>query len=542
MKNRIYIVAVFSLFLFLETNAQENEYGSPIWGVVKQSSPIVKTTHGLIKGENRDGVAVFRGIPYGGNCDGKMRFKAPVPAEDWRGVRDCTRNGPYAIQIGGCVVGKSKRGMYYGGGHPELFGVEDEKQSENCLVLNVVTPGLDKTKRPVVVYFHGGGFSVGNGSMVIGSNEWAREENIVVVGVNHRLNVFGYLYLGAFDKTYASSGVAGILDLILSLHWVRDNIALFGGNPDNVTIMGESGGGMKVSTLMAMEKAHGLFNKAIVESGSNLVGHLSKEEATANTKELLKNLGIDENDWRKILDIPSSVLLKAMKKNLDAYFPVGDDVNLKYQKSDNYIASEISKDIPLLVGSSEDELGSFMPFGRLGVTWENLRDKLLLDDKGGVANRCINTRNVDKVIDTFKRLNDKGDNAEHTYVKIESMEHFLGGGAFLQAQAKAIQAQANVYHYLIRYDTPIPTQTSMRCSWHTADLPLQMRIVYYPESEKISRMMSHSWAAFIRTGNPSTENLKWPAFTKNEPNVMVIDTDSRIEKDPTKELRESFSY
>lgn len=299
---------------------------------------------------------------------------------------------------------------------------------------------------------------------------------------------------------------------------------------------------MKVSTLMAMEKAHGLFNKAIVESGSNLVGHLSKEEATANTKELLKNLGIGENDWRKILDIPSSVLLKAMKKDLDAYFPVGDDVNLKYQKNDNYTAPEISKDIPLLVGSSEDELGSFMPFGRLGVTWENLRDKLLLDDKGGVANRCINIRNVDKVISTFKRLNDKGDNAEHTYVKIESMEHFLGGGAFLQAQAKAAQAQTNVYHYLIRYDTPIPTQTGMKCSWHTADLPLQMRIVYYPESEKVSRMMAHSWAAFIRTGNPSTENLKWPAFTKKEPNVMVIDTDSRIEKDPTKELRESFLY
>src|SRR5574344_1628281 len=196
MKKELCIIVSLA-FILGEMNAQKKEYGKPVWGIVKENSPIVKTTHGLVKGENRKGVAIFRGIPYGGNCDGNMRFKQPNPANNWTGIKDCTKNGAYAVQMGGSVVGKSKRGLYYAGGKPELFGVDEEKQNENCLNLNVVTPGIDKVKRPVVVYFHGGGFSVGNGSMVNGSDEWAREENIVVVGVNHRLNVFGFLYLGA---------------------------------------------------------------------------------------------------------------------------------------------------------------------------------------------------------------------------------------------------------------------------------------------------------------------------------------------------------
>lgn len=275
------------------------KYGEAVWGNVEEQHPVVRTSHGKVMGENRDGVGIFRGIPYGGDCGGRNRFLPPVPAKDWEGVRDCTKNGYYAVQNGTSISGSQGFGPYFSGGHPELFGVAEEEQNENCLVLNVLTPGLDAEKRPVVVYIHGGGFATGSGTLVIGADKWVREEDIVLVGINHRLNVFGYLYLGAFDKKYADSGMAGMLDLVLALEWVRDNIGSFGGDPSKVTIMGESGGSMKVSTLMAMEKAKGLFRAAICESGSAPVGCLSKEEAAKTAESVLKKLHIKDEEWKK---------------------------------------------------------------------------------------------------------------------------------------------------------------------------------------------------------------------------------------------------
>ena len=174
------------------------------------------TRLGQVRGEGREGVAVFRGIPYGADCGGARRFLPPLPAQPWQGVRDCTRNGPYAVQFGVSISGSEGFGPYFSGGHPERFGVAEERQGEDCLVLNVVTPGLTG-KRPVVVYLHGGGFASGSGTLVLGADAWAREEDLVVVGVNHRLNVFGYLYLGGLDDRYAESGMAGMLDLVLAL-------------------------------------------------------------------------------------------------------------------------------------------------------------------------------------------------------------------------------------------------------------------------------------------------------------------------------------
>ena len=168
-----------------------------------------------------------------------------------------------------------------------------EEQGENCLVLNVLTPGTDDKKRPVLIYIHGGGFTTNSGSILTGGDKLVREQNIVAVSVNHRLNAFGFLYLGDLDPKYKDSGMTGMLDLVLALHWVQDNIAFFGGDPSRVTLMGESGGGMKISTLLAMKEAKGLFAQAIIESGSNVVGTYIRGQATQDALAFLKRAGVD---------------------------------------------------------------------------------------------------------------------------------------------------------------------------------------------------------------------------------------------------------
>ena len=333
-----------------------SKYGKPIYGTVTELNPVVTTRHGLVLGESRDGVAIFRGIPYGANCGGARRWLPPLPAENWDGIRDCTKDINIAVQLTNTIPATSPAGMYFCGGKPERIRFEDQTQSEDCLVLNVLTPGIDHKKRPVLVYIHGGGYASGSGSLVLGADELAKEEDLVLVGVNHRLNVFGYLYLGAFNEKYAESGTAGMLDLVLALEWVRDNIERFGGDPDKVTIMGESGGGMKVSTLMAMEKAQGLFRHAIVESGSAPVGTISKEKAAEVARLVLEKLGLKPSELDKVTEIPARAIYDAAMSISEVqgalgFAPVGDGINLPFNTSETFDAPEISKDIPLLVGA-----------------------------------------------------------------------------------------------------------------------------------------------------------------------------------------------
>ena len=450
------------------------------------------------------------------------------------------------MQFGTSISGNPNLGGYFSGGKPELFGVADEEQNENCLVLNVVTPGIDNAKRPVLVYIHGGGFTSGSGTLVLGSDPLAREEDIVIVGITHCFNVFGYLHLGAFDKKYAEFGMAGMLDLVLALEWVRDNIKDFGGDPEKVTIMGESGGGMKVSTLLTMDKAKGLFRSAIVESGSGIVGRTSIEEGTETAKKLLDKLGITTDNLDKITEIPAKDILIATNGGPDIgmgmnFGPIADGINLMYNPGTEFVAPEASASIPLMVGASEDEMAVFVPPSTFEITWDTLRADLLkhaASSMAPAADSLFTEDNVDRIIKVFKDTDTKNNSADHLFIKINSLSGFLGGGAFYQAQAKAKQGTAPVYHYLIAYDAPLPTAEGKYFSWHTADLPLQMRIVLNPECEAISKIMAHSWAAFIRTGNPSTETLVWPEFTLADKKVMVFDDVCRVESDPLKEIRE----
>lgn len=510
------------------------------YGKVKEKFPIVTISSGKVMGENRGNIGVFRGIPYGEKCDGKQRFLPAEAVKKWKGVRDCRKNGFIAPQFGGSISGSREFGSFFSGKHPENFQCEQEIQNENCLVLNVLTPGLDDRKRPVVVYIHGGGYATGSGTLVLGADQWVKEEDIVLVGVNHRLNIFGYLYLGEFGEKYRDSGAVGILDIILALKWVKQNIQVFGGDCNNVTVMGESGGGAKINTLLLMKEAAGLFHKAIIESGSIPAGMRKKEEGIHQTRKILKYIGVDAGNLELLEYISVNKLLEAMKKTGNdsalAFAPIVEDTDILAENI--YTVSEWAKDIPILIGSSEDEMAAFIDVSEIqNITWENIEHYLENAEKY-LLESVYDLKKFDKniLIDSFREWNKKEDAPGHVFIKIVSLLSVLGAGAYYQAKEKC-EKNGSVFYYVFAKDITHPTYESEKYSWHTADLPLQMRIVRDSDCEEISKYMSKAWAAFIRSGNPSIEGRKWSPFTINEPWAMLIDDNVDIIKDPLEKER-----
>lgn len=315
--------------------------------LASSGSPVAQTRYGKIRGVETGGISIFKGIPYGGPTEGAGRFMPPRKPENWSGIRDASRTGPRCIQAPGNLF-DTAIGDYFCGGRKEQLGLSQQTDSENCLVLNVLTPGL-KGKRPTMVYIHGGGFTSGSGIIALAADAFPREEDVVLVSVNHRLNIFGYTYLGGISEKFADSGNAGMLDLVAALEWVRDNISNFGGDPANVTIFGESGGGGKVSALMAMPSARGLFSKAIIESGSSLRAG-EKEQATARARALLGKIGIPENRAEDLQTIPASALFAAGMGG----GPIVDGRSIPDQTWDPN-APGVSASVPMIVGTCKDE-------------------------------------------------------------------------------------------------------------------------------------------------------------------------------------------
>lgn len=488
---------------------------------IHPQSPVAKTKYGSIRGFIDNGIQVFKGIPYGG--DTKLRrFQSPLPPQPWNDTLDATKYGSIAPQH---VPAK-----------PGLFFVDERqkmKLSENCLNLNVWTPAIrDGKSRPVMVYFHGGGFVGGSGNNELYDGvRLCKRGDVVVVTVNHRLNIFGYLYLAGLDtKKYAESGNAGILDLVLSLIWVKENIREFGGDPNNVTIFGESGGGAKCAILMALPAAHGLFHKVITESGQQIIAR-PIESATETAHKVLESLGISENNIGALDTIPAEKLVQAIGKNI--FVPVKDFIVLPRDPFDPD-APELSKNIPMMLGITHDEMRYLIGISDstlFSLTWDNLLEKL---EKNSPLMGDLNRK---EIIAKYRELYPNYDASDVFFASTTASRGWRG--FVIEAERRAMQHGAATYTFQLRWQTPVDNG-----KWkapHTLDIPLVFDNITYgakmagtsAEAQKIADMMSESWIAFARTGNPNNHFVpEWKPFELDTKAMMIFDTKPVLEYDP----------
>lgn len=507
------------------------------------STHSVETTAGRVRGRLIGGISTFLGIPYGGDTS-RRRFQPPLPPSPWTGVRDCFALGHQAPQTSVASNAAS-------GANPDMSsafvkqvqaagrqGMEVGNEGEDCLVLNVYTPDASpRRKRPVMVWLHGGGFAIGSaGDPQYDGNALAQRGDVVVVGINHRLGALGYLYLGAFSDDFADSGNAGQLDIVLALQWVRDNIVEFGGDPDNVTIFGESGGGSKVSVMLAMPAAKGLFHKAIIQSGPGLV-MCEKADAVAHAERTLAKLGVAAADVHKLQSLDYRTIGAAAA----AVQPRGGGRVLSPLVDGRALprhpftpaAPDISRDIPILIGTTKTEATMFMAadplFGKYTESQARERAVQLLGAKGNAA------------IDAFKAL--RPDWSPTYLVAAISTAQGAWINSIRLAERKLDQHAAPVYMY--RLDWEAPFAGGALKSPHGLDTPMvfdnpQTRPLMNgtgPAPRKIAAIMSQAWVNFAHSGNPSQRGLAWPSYTAETRRTMLFNVNSEVVADPDGPVR-----
>lgn len=497
-------------------------------------SPVAETVYGKVRGVTVQGVRMYRGIPYGGPTEGSGRFMPPSKPEKWAGVFDATRNGPRSPQGGGSnsIFTDQKIGAYFSGGRSDAAVLAAQTESENCLALNVLTPG-HRGRLPVMVYIHGGGFTNGSGLLTAFSDGFVREQNVVLVGVNHRLGVLGYTYLGAISDKYADSGNIGQLDLIAALEWVRDNIANVGGDPSNVTIFGESGGGAKISALLAMPAAKGLFKRAIIESGS-MLRVSDKESAAKLGKSFLNNCGLSEAQVDELQKLPLEKLMAASPAHgpggMIRVGPVVDGRSIPQQTWDPS-APEVSADVAMIIGNCQDEATLF--------TLPSPDQTVFSLDEAGLHDHVVKAGipepDAGRILALYHR-DHPSETPSDIYFRMAS-DRGARQNAVTQAERRMAQGKANVYMYHFEWNTPL-LDGKLR-AFHTAELPLAMRLVEFPQSGELSKQIAGAWASFARDGNPHHAGLpKWPAYSIAERATMLFNVPlSAAVNDPDREER-----
>ncbi len=493
-----------------------------------RASRVVNTANGRMQGVSYpDGVEAFFGIPYGESTAGAGRFMPPVPVQSWTGVRETVGVGNRSPQT-------------LGGPLPEVAALDRrEPLGEDCLNLNVFTPASGNGRRPVMVWLHGGGFTSGSGGWLLYDGRMlARSQDVVVVTVTHRLNVFGHLHLaGLGGERYSSAGNVGILDIIAALTWVRDNIAAFGGDPANVTIFGQSGGGGKVSTLMAMPAASGLFHKAIIMSGSNLRG-IPAQQANETAERYLRALDLRNDQVDRLHEMSMEQLLTTYLNTQGLPMaPVVDDITLP---GDPFFPSApaLSANIPTMFGTTEHEV-NFMP----GTPLDDI-------DEAELSRRLAQTlnRGEDQVRPLVALYRDGRPDATNVELfQIIASDNSFRRGVQTQAELQAQQASAPVYQYYFRWASPV-REGKLR-AYHCLDIPFAFNNVdvcasmvggdqdRYP----LASAMSGAFAAFARTGDPNNPALSyWAPFTAEQQSVMVLDRQISLMNDPFGEERRAL--
>ena len=501
--------------------------------VTKADGAVVATTNGQLRGAMNNGIHTFKGIPYGASTAGENRFLAPQPVKAWTGVRDANEFGLRAPQHVRAAVPAN------------AWIRSDTPIGEDCLRLNIYTPAVSEaasgaSKRPVMVYLHGGGYNAGAGDApgIDGSN-LARQGDVVVVTVNHRLNVFGFCHFGVgASEPFADSGNVGMLDIVVALQWVRDNIAVFGGDAGNVTIYGQSGGASKVAVLMTMPAAKGLFHKAIMQSGSSHLRLATLETTARALHALLAQLDMPGADPAALQKIPTQTLLDAYKASVavtygnDSFRPVIDGRALLNDPFD-LKSPDLATDIPLMIGSCETEK-SFYDVVVDPATLPMTRDQLFAGVKRFVG---IDAAATAILIDDYESR--RPAISMRDLFNVLTSDHMYRRNAITAAERKSAQGGAPAYLYEFTWKTPV--LGGMLKSPHTLCIPFVFGTVNIaeafvgagPEPGALSAKVMGAWLAFARTGNPNYEGApQWSAFDAQARPTMIFDNQTMVVEDP----------
>ena len=529
------LFAISIMFVVSACSQLSNEAVVSGTAVVEDSESLIAATqYGKVRGLEEDGIKVFKGIRYGADT-ATTRFMAPKAPQAWDDIENAMTYGNSSRQsftgIGGGLFNSWRSDSV-----PALI--------EDSLFLNVWTPELrDGQKRPVMVWFHGGSFSFGSGSS--SANDGVRLANrgdVVVVTVNHRLNVFGYTYLGDYGEQFSDSGNVGQLDLIHSLKWVRDNIEEFGGDPDNVLIFGVAGGGAKVSVLMGMDGAKGLFHRAVIESGSSLTVRTT-EQVKPDIDALVAKLGLTIDTINQIRTIPAEQIEQAARVLAEERGPIrwGPVVDNRNINRDPFTpdAAPQAHDVPLLIGTTRTE-NSVLIGARRPETFD-LTYKQLAAALSPYAPR----KDTAFIVAEYRRLHPEYSAPELFFIATTDAG-FLNRSIEL-ADRKTEQGGAPVYFYGLHWNTPVENGKWM--SPHALDVGMVFDNVAKSESmsgvgsepQKIADEMSEAWVAFAKTGKPNHSGIpEWPAYSRDNRAMMIFNNETKVMVDPHGEQRKLF--
>jgi para-nitrobenzyl esterase len=517
------------LFLTYFINAQAIQTGENIG--------VTQTESGKVRGYIHNGIVTYKGIPY---AEAK-RFEIPQKPKPWQNVRSSFSYGPVSPLLDPTTSISDEIEF--------VFHHDWGYTNEDCLRANVWTPGInDGKKRPVMFWIHGGGFTAGSSQELpsYDGEALAKKGDVVVISINHRLNILGFLDLSAYGEKYKSSANLSVIDMKVALEWVKNNIANFGGDPNNVTIFGQSGGGAKVNTLMAMPSAKGLFHKAINQSGSFRTAMLEKSVTQSIAAEVLKELNLSSNEVDKIQSISYPELASAGKKAIKtisdkmaaAGTPVGgfglswgpsrDGDILPYQLFSGE-AFQLSKNIPLLIGTVKNEFGTMFT-GQSGANAEKVNE--LIKAQWGT--------NADAYIKAVKKAY-PNDTRPTDLIDIDTR---FRPGAVVQANAKsALQGGAPVFMYLFDWQSPV--MGGKYKAMHCMELPFVFNNIHRceemtsgsKEAYVLADKMSSSWLNFAKIGDPNHKGLpKWPKYNSTNTSTMHFDNKCAVQPQMDKEI------
>jgi len=532
MKKNIAIFLIFTcLFSGLNLVAQTEV-------MTGENIAVANTESGKVRGYIHNGVYTYKGIPYAQ----AERFMPPVKAKPWEGVRSSTTYGPVAPLMTPTTMVQDESEF--------VFDHDWGYTNEDCLRINIWTPSIDDgKKRPVLFWIHGGGFTAGSSQELpsYDGENLSKKGNVVVVSINHRLNVLGFLDLSAYGDKYKHSANNSILDMVAALEWVKTNISNFGGDPNNVMIFGQSGGGAKVNTLMAMPKAKGLFHKAVNQSGSFRTGILEKEDTQAIGAEVLAELGLSTDQVDSLQTIPfeklSAAGTKALKKVEEkmkaegkpisgfglGWGPSVDGEDLPYQLFSEE-AFALSKNIPLLIGTVKNEFAPFANMRFVGATEETIMNHIKETYK----------EKSDAYIQAVKKAYPT-DTAPKDLLDVDTM---FRPGAVVQANEKSsLKDGAPVYMYLFTWQSPV--FDGKYKSLHCMELPFVFDNIERAknmtgggqEAHKLADKVSQAWINFAKTGNPNHNGLpNWPAYNSTNTATMHLGSICEVKPQLDKEL------